>query len=335
MSDELKENEVKQEAEVETPSVDELLENKTVIEKPSAESDPYYEVIEKARLAFNKKYAASRRNSYIAMGLVLAIAIASVIFITRPEQGFKIAGWACIGTAVVGMLTYYIITRNSLPNATQDYIEVVNKNLNSRNFSDQRFADVVTDKNEKLELADAISDGIYKGLNNIASRNVIEGHFEGRSFRVGDCGLYSGAGRNRASLFVGKHISYPNELHFENRYILVMKGESAVDLPNDIDDLKPIIEEDNFIVYGKEDSKPAGDLGKDFLNAIRRVKVEKHLLNLNIVIWSGHSAVYASYDDAIMTLPFQKPYDKEINEQYADNLVDIFEALALLAKKEK
>lgn len=342
MSDELKENikeetpvEVEEEKPVETkPEVDPL-DNSKPIEKPSEDAEPYDVAIENARLEFNKKYKAGRRNSYIAMGAVLAIAITSVIFIGLREMAFKIVGWSLVGTALVGMLVFYIVTRNILPNATKDYIEVVNQNLNQRNFSDNRFKDVSVDKNEKLELAELISDNVYKDVTNIASRNVIEGHFEDRTFRVGDCGLYSGNGKTRASLFVGKYFTLPNDLHFEGRYILNIKGSSAVDLPNDIDDLKVVLEEGDLTVYGKEGSKPASDLGKDFINAIKNVDVERHLLNLNVVVWGGHSAAYASYDDIIMALPFEKPFEKESNEQYAQNIVQVLEALALLLKKGK
>ena len=330
----LNEEEVKEEKEVEE-DINSLFPGAEPIEKPEPDTPPYDDVIEKARLEFSKIIKKNRIVSYILMGVVLAIAVASVIFLGMKEMGWKIAGWSLIGAAVLGMLVFYIATRNNIPNATKQYIAVVNRELNMRNFMDTQFTEVSTDKNEKMELADPISDAIYSNISNIASRNVINGKFAGRTFKVADMGLYSGAGKSRASAFVGKYVSYPNDLHFEGRYILVYKGKVPTDLPTDIEDLKVLEESDNFVVYGKEGNKYRSDLGKEFLDQIERVDVEDHLLNLNIVIWSGHSAVYASYDDQIMTLPYQKNYDKQPNEQYAEDLLDIFNGLKLLCKKEK
>ena len=325
----------KEEKHEEKVDINSLLDNEVAIEKPAKDAEDYAVAIENARLAFQKKFKAGRRNSYIMMALVLIIAIVSVVFITMKAPGFKIAGWVLIGVAVVGMLTYYIVTRNTMPHATKEYIAVVNKELNTRNFADPRFTDARTDKDEKLELSDPISDAIYKDLNNIASRNVINGQFQGRSFMIGDMGLYSGSGRSRTSNFVGKYISYPNDLHFESRYIITISGATPVDLPTDIDDLVKIVEEEGFVIYGKEGSKPASDLGKAFMEKVKNLKAEKPLLNLNLVIWGGHSSAYASYEDVIMTLPFEKPFDKTPNETYVRQLLAIMEAFQLLLKKEK
>ena len=319
----------------EKKDINEMLSSSSPIEKPSKDQPDYGEAIEAARLDFTKKYRAGRRNSYIAMGVVMTIAIAAVVCITFNNMALKIVGWSLVGSAVVGMLIFYILTRNSLPKATKDYIQVVNDQMNMRNFSDTRFSEVSTDKNEKIELSDPISDGIYKDLNNIASRNVINGKFDGRTFKVGDMGLYTGQGRARGSAFVGKYFTFVNDLHFEGRYILVSKGKAPVDLPTDIDDLAVLEDKDSFAIYGKEGNKASSDLTQKFIDKIKGIKVENHLLNLNVVVWGGHTSVFASFDDQIMTLPYEKEYDKEPNEQYAKVLLSIFDALSLLVKKEK
>lgn len=326
--------EVKEE---ETPKEDinSIFPGATPIEKPSKDAPAYDDVIEQARLAFSKVIKKNRIASYIAMAVVLLFAVGAVILIGMAQMALKITGWVLVGTAIVGMLVFYIVTRNIVPYATKEYIAVVNQQMNMRNFMDGQFTEVSTDKNEKMELADPVSDAIYTNISNIASRNVINGKFNGRTFKVADMGLYSGAGKQRASAFVGKYVSYPNDLHFEGRYILVFKGQVPTDLPSDINDLVILHEGDDMLVYGKEGNKFESDLGKEFLKEIKKISVEKHLLNLNVVIWSGHSAVYASYDDKIMTLPYQENYDKEPNEQYANDLLRVLNSLSLLVNKEK
>ena len=336
LDQELENQEIQENKEEETEKdINEVLPTGTAIEKPEEDARDYGEVIEEARLAFWKKYKAGRRNSYISMGVVMALAIASVICITQSPMVLKIIGWVLIGVAVVGMLLYYILTRNQMPNATKEYIAIVNDQFNTRNFSDTRFSDVTIDKSEKIELSDPISDGIYKNLNNIASRNVVNGKFDGRTFRVADMGVYLGQGKSRQSAFVGKYFTYVNDLHFEGRYIITVKGKEPVDLPTDIDDLELLVNEGDFLIYGKSGNKPSSDLSQKFIDRIKKIETNKHLLTFNLVVWGGHSSVYASYDDEIMTLPYEKPYNKAANEQYAHDLYAFYDALALLNKKEK
>ncbi len=340
--EELKEEVVQENQEPEEEKVEEQQEDinnifpgAAPIEKPSKDAPAYDDVIEQARLAFSKVIKKNRIASYIAMAVVLLFAVGAVILIGMAQMALKITGWVLVGTALVGMLVFYIVTRNIVPHATKEYIAVVNQQMNMRNFMDGQYTEVSTDKNEKMDLADPVSDAIYTNISNIASRNVINGKFNGRTFKVADMGLYSGAGKQRTSAFVGKYVSYPNDLHFEGRYILVFKGQVPTDLPSDINDLVILHEGDDMLVYGKEGKKYESDLGKEFLKEIKKISIEKHLLNLNVVIWSGHSAAYASYDDKIMTLPYQENYDKEPNEQYANDLLRVFNSLTLLVNKEK
>ena len=140
--------------------INSLFPGAVLIEKPNKDSKPYEEAIEQARVDFNKVVKKSRIRSYIAMGVVLALAVTSVIFIGFRGLAWSIAGWSLVGTAVVGMIVFYIVTRNTVPNATKDYIDVVNRELNQRNFADNQFTEAKTDKKEKLEIADPISDGL-------------------------------------------------------------------------------------------------------------------------------------------------------------------------------
>ena len=338
----LPEEDIKEEPAVEETPAEEVKEEKVeissnavAIEKPDPNEMPYDEAIEKARLDFQKYFKKGRNRGYIIMGAVMLVAIASVVLVTRAEMALKIVGWSLVGVALVGMIVYYIVTRNSMPNATKEYIALVNKELNGRNFKDTRLTDVTVDASEKLDLSDVMTDAVYKGVTNIASRNVINGKFESRSFKVGDLGLYAGAGRNRTSCFVGKYVGYPNDLHFENRIIITKKGKNPVDLPSDLEDLEVLFEEDDLTIYGKHDTKYESILGKDFLKKIKGIEVSGSLLGFSIVVWGGHTASYFSYDDEVMSLPFERPFKSAANEKYADDLMAQFEAYASLLKKEK
>ena len=56
-------------------------------------------------------------------------------------------------------------------------------------------------------------------------------------------------------------------------------------------------------------------------------------MNLTVIIWAGRTIVYASYDDATITLPFYGKYEEDTAIQYRDNLIELIEAGQLLLKE--
>lgn len=314
-------------------SIDNLLPGAQPIEKIQDER-PYEEIVESARLDFVKVYNKNRRISYIMMAVVMLIAVGSVVLVTQKAMGFKIAGWSLIGAAVIGMLVFYIVTKNRLPNKTQEYIKLVNKIINGHNYIDKDVKDAATDEKEKLDLAEIIVDGLYKDLGNIASRNVIHGKYKEHSFVAGDLGLYNNAqGRRRTSVFVGKYISMQNSLHFTDHFIINIRGKgNPVDLPTATENLATLLEEDNFIIYGPKAGDYKKALGTKLIPALRKIELDENLLNLNFVFWAGHSTAYLSYADEIMTLPFQNKFTGVANNKYRKDLYDILAAFELINK---
>ncbi|MCR5506028.1 MAG: hypothetical protein K6F07_03445 [Bacilli bacterium] len=327
------EKEEKKEEKPAEADVDALLPGPKPIKKYNEEKS-YVQAIEEARLNFLKEYNKSRKMSYVMMVVVMAIAIGAVVCITLNNQVAKIIGWVLVGVAVVGMLVFYIATKNKLPHLTKDYIQVVNEVMNGHNYSDNTISEPMTDEKEKAEMADLMVDGVYANLGNIASRNMIHAKYRGHKFIVGDIGLYdNGQGKKRASLFVGKYLSMNNELHFKGHYIINIKNpQRPLDLPTDIEDLAVLVNEEDFVIYGPKDGDVKKDLGSKFLPAVRKIALNETLLNVNFVIWAGHSAAYLSYSDDIMTLPFQNPFTGKENDKYRKDLYDSLEAFNVINK---
>ena len=146
---------------------------------------------------------------------------------------------------------------------------------------------------------------------------------------VGELALYKqGAKRNqRALLFVGKYMSFSNEYHFEDRYIINISSSKQTDLPNDIEDLVALKQQNQFAIYGKEGANPEKDLSKEIINNLKEINCGGALLNVNIVLWAGRTAVYLSYDDGIVSIPLDKKLNSGAFVQLRKNILDILEIL--------
>ena len=299
---------------------DELINDKEDLKEsqPAEEAKPYNIVIEDARKELHKSYTTSRRISNILMFVVLAAIVGIMFLIISNNQVLKIVGYCLAGALVVGMVVYYIINRKKLPNRIKDYVPFVMKTLNQQMFSRQGFSELKNDPEEKLTMDDLIGDAVYKDATGINSRNIIRGVYKGHHFLYAEAALTRPSSRKQQvpPLFVGRYISVPNQMKFDGRFIFAFKNpKSPVDLPNNIDDLVVLEDKEELTVYGLEGSNYHDIIDNKILSQLKKLQIEGHLLNVNAVFWGGHTAVYLSYDDAILTVPFEKEFDKAAFEQ--------------------
>lgn len=287
------------------------------VETVAEDAKPYQVVIEEERAKLFKSYSTTRRISNIIMFAVVGAIVGIMFLIMSNNQVLNIVGYALAGTLLLGMVLYYVLNRKKMPNRTKNYMELVSSALRNRMFKDG-YSDLKHDSEEKFEISDVAGDGVYKDATGTNSRNIVHGVYKGHHFTYGELALLRPSTRKQQvpPLFVGRYITLPNDLEFAGRFVFVYKNEKQpLDLPNAVEDLVVLEEKDGVTVYGPEGADFRKVLKTDFAAGLRKIKINQHLLNINIVVWAGHTAAYISYDDVIMSFPFDKPFDYDANEQ--------------------
>ena len=306
-----------------------IKENMEAVEE-QVETKPYQAIVEEKRQELFKAYATQRRISNILMIVVLIAIVGTMFLIMNNNQALKIVGYCLAGVLLVGMILYYIFTRKGFPAKTKDYMTNVTQLLRDRQFKDT-YDDVRYDPEEKMALADFVGDGVYKDASAINSRNVVRMEYKGHHVTYGEVALLRPAQKRQQTppLFVGKYVSLPNTLEFEGHFVVVYKNpKQPYDLPNNVDDLVVLEEKEDLVVYGPEGADFRKVLGGSFINDVRRIRLDNHLFNVNITVWGGHSAAYLSYDDGVMAIPFEKPFDYEGFEQSCKDVDALIRLLA-------
>ena len=120
-------------------------------------------------------------------------------------------------------------------------------------------------------------------------------------------------------------MTFSNDYHFEDRYIINISSEKNADQPNDVEDLVALHQQNNFAIYGKDGANVEKDLGKDVIKALKDIDCRDALLNVNIVVWAGRTSVYLSYDDGIVSIPLDKKLNPDAFRQLKNNILDILE----------
>ena len=310
---------------------EEILEKEEEIEEqPIEETKSYDKVIEDARLDLFNSYSKSRRISNILMFAVVAAICGIMFMIISNNDVLRIIGYCLAGALILGMILYYALTRKNLPNKVKAYVPLVTKALNDKMFADSKFAGIETNEEEKLAMDDLVGDGVYVEANGINSRNVVRGTFKEHHFLYAEAALMRPSTRKQQvpPLFVGRYISVPNQIKFDGRIILVFKNpKQPLDLPNAISDLVALEDKEDFSVYGPEGTNYRSLIGNNVIDRLQKLQIEGHLLNVNVVFWGGHTAAYLSYDDAILSVPFDKPFDKDGFEKSLNDLLICFNAI--------
>lgn len=287
------------------------------------------EDVEKERNNIFVTYKKARtRNNIIMVSVVVVFVVAMILMVQFKSWG-TIVGGVMIGAAVVFMIVQYILTRNTFPNTTKNYIRYFMTRADDYVFDIENVHDLKLYYEKRYALADTMTDRCYKDVIDCSSRNIVTGTYKEKPFECGELALYK-AGVKRYQkqvMFVGKYLTVENNLHFEERYIINIKGEKDNDLPNDIEDLKVLSEQNRFIIYGREGANFEKELGKDFIENLKSIECVGSLLNVNIVIWAGKTSAYLSYDDAIVAIPFDKKIQAESYAQLKKNIGDVLEIL--------
>ena len=308
----------------------EVKEEAPVVEEQPVVEKTYDRVIEDARKELYKSYTMSRRVSNILMFVVVAAIVGIMFLVINNNQVLKIVGYSLAGALLVGMILYYVLTRKNFPNKTKDYVTLVSKTVNAEIFKNQEFDEINSNPDEKLGLDDLVGDGVYQEATGVNSRNVVRGTYKKHHFLYAEAALTRPSTRKQQvpPLFVGKYISLPNDLKFDGRFVLVFKNpKDPLDLPNAVNDLAVLEDKDDFMVYGPEGANYHDAINNKVVSQLKKLQIGGHLLNVNVVFWSGHSAAYISYDDTIMSVPFDKPLDKAGFDQSFKDILNCFNAL--------
>ena len=301
-----------------------------VQEEVPAQEKAFDEVIEEERKKLYKSFMTSKRISNILMFVIVGAICGIMFMIISNIVALRITGYVLAGLLLVGMVVYYLLNRKRFPNKTKAYVALVSKTLNDEMFKNQDFTEINLDPDERLKMDDLVGDGIYTGASAVNSRNVIHGVFKNRHFLYSEAALVRPSTRKQQvpPLFVGRYISMTNDMEFEGRFVFVFKNpKEPLDLPNAVEDLTVLEEKDDFVVYGPQGANYHSIIKNNVVSQLRKIEITGHLLNINVTFWGGHTAVYLSYDDAIMSVPFDKPLDKAGFEKSFADLFASFNAI--------
>lgn len=306
----------KEEAKEEDPAA-----AKKELEEKSAllETEEDLQAIEAARQVFYSFYKkASRIKWIITILMIVIVAVAWIVpsFIqtgvdeegnavglpTEVTLGIGIGGIVLMLAILLGFNVYY---KKRVEKAMSDYF-----NSYYTANDDYVFGRLVSDRTGnvdcKIKDTDLTDAGLYRDVFKVGSRDAIEFTYNGHKALYCDCSASVKGQKSLATVFVGKMMRIDNDFQ-GNELLVYLKGNKRALPPTTLEGRNLIEDTKTMLVYGEHDSKRL--LTKEVRNAIANIATDSILVDLSILVKPGKTYFFFGYEDSLMVLPYDKPFD--------------------------
>ena len=299
-------------------------------------NDEVLKTIEDNRATFLKKY----RFESIWKWVVSAIGIGLLVFaflgvpniVTAEEyQALRMSLMVGIGLfSLVLMLTFTFVSKYFLNKKAKKYFGDFYNNVTKYVMSDKAFKEVDCDAQRKLDRIQFDENLLFKGVDMVGSRALTNLKYNETPLLVCDCAAQVRVDRRPKPVFVGKYVVSTCNYDNDEPIFVYVKGDEKRSLPpTNMDDFKLAFDDDKISVYSNNDKWNKYFTSK-LKNKVLQLKTGNSLVDISISFKSKRLCVCLGYDDDLMVLPLEKPFNPKPTEEYKaefHKLVKIIEEL--------
>ncbi len=301
--------------------------------------DQQLDNIEKARIAFHKEYKKTNAIKIAVSVVGLALIILFWILPNTLHWGgdntmipMVISLSVAAGVLVLlGVMSF--LTRKQNDKKIKSYFGVLYENLNGYLFRDIPVENLQGKVEDKISKEEFDACGMYPGSSSIGSRDNITFSYRGMDCALADAAAQKEAGKAMQTVFVGKYLRATNNFQGkEDGLVIYFRGNKRA-LPPEILPKLNLLEKNKFFkVYGDPSDKKY--LTPKIRSMLKDIHTNKVLVDVAIAIKPGRTYFALGYEDSLMVLPMQKPFNPGPTREYKDELAFFLEfAYALFEKK--
>ncbi len=302
-------------------------------------TDDLLDNIEKARVAFYKEYKKIN-GIKIALSVVgLAIIILFWILPNALKWGgdnsvvpMVVSLSVAAGVlALLGVMSFF--TRKANDKRVKAYFGVLYENLNQYIFSGIPAENIQGKVEDKISKDEFAACGMYPGASSIGSRDNITFTYHDMDCALADAAAQKEAGKAMQTVFVGKYLRTTNNFQGkEGGLVIYFRGNKRA-LPPEILPKLNLLEKNKFYkIYGDPSDKKY--LTPKIRSMLKEIHTNKVLVDVAIAIKPGKTYFALGYEDSLMVLPMQKPFNPGPTREYKEELATFLElAYAFYEKK--
>ena len=296
--------------------------------------DERLENIEKARILWNKGYRKlSMIKFFVAIGVLAVIVIGWIIPTTVMKEAGALPLYIALGIAgvgIVGLLIFTLFQKKADKKGIEQYFTSYYGNLNDYVFDGLNIENLQGSFDTKVAPEEVDACFLYPGATNVGSRESLTFTYKNMDCALADVAVQRNVSRGLQTVFVGKYLRTHNTLDFEGvePLIIYFKGNDRAIPPLAIADKQPLEESAKFAVYGPATLKPL--LTRELKKALNKITTNALLVDVAISIMPGRTYWALGYEDDLMVLPSQNPFNPEFVMQYKEEIRMILDIALLL-----
>ncbi len=268
--------------------------------------------IESARSAFHKEYKKQNVIKWIVTAVALVLIVLGYV-IPNVVPGLKEETWTIYITlgvllvAIIALGVYSFISRKKIDVLMSDYFAKYYTYTNAYAFNGYGVSDMSGGVADKISPEELSACNLYSDVVKVGSRDLISFSYHGDTIKLVDCAAQTRGQKNSLrTVFVGKMVVAPNKYDGEG-IIVYLKGNKRALPPTNTADLSVLEDHKDYVVYGKKGNRKG--LTKKALDILKTVKTDKTLVDLAVSIRPGNTYFLMGYEDNLMVLPLEKPFD--------------------------
>ena len=308
-------------------------------ERPSYEyDDEILSNIETARQDWVRKFKKRSRLKTIISIVSLLVILAAWLVPTLliRDQGLipMYIGLGAAFVGAIGLFVYNAINRKKDQELIHEYFVAYYKGINDYAILGNGIASYEGKVEDKITSEEFNEPGLFPESRQIGSRCNIVFNYEGMDCALVDAAAQKDGGKNGlTTCFVGKYLRTHNNLTTTQEGLTIyFRGNSRALVPQSLSD-KNLLEKTKYIRY-YGDSADKKLLTDKVRSALKEIHTNKLLCDATIVLKTGKTYFFLGYEDDIMVLPNEKPFNPKYVKEYKEQLKTFLD-IALLFNQEK
>lgn len=295
--------------------------------------DPALSKIEEARALWIKDFKLhSRIRTILSIVVILAMLGGGLLPIILIKNQGMVPVYIGLGVAIAGavaLLIYNTINRRRDQRKIAEYFDQFYGGVNEYVYPYLGVTNYEGGVVDKVSPEEFKAGGAFGQVASIGSRDNVTFEYQGMDCAIADAAAQKDNGKALETIFVGKFLRTSNKVKVcEEGILIYFKGNDRALVPNTLEGRHALEKSKTCIIYGRPEDRNA--LTQKQKKAIRQIRTDSLLVDVTIVIKNEKTYWYLGYEDDIMVLPSQKPFDPSFVKRYRNQLQTILEAAKLL-----
>lgn len=289
--------------------------------------------VENERLGFFRSYKLQNTWKWIVSIVCIAAIVAAFVVIPNAIHGNdNLRSGLMIGIAVGALaltLGFSIYAKRSMNKKMKAYFNHFYVHVSEYVFDQEGFTNAVVQEPGKISIEQFNECNLYKDIVEVGSRGLTNFEYDSKQMQVVDCAGNVRADKRIKPVFVGKLLFAETKYSAEQMIVIYFKGNDKALPPTNLTEISSVEENDKFIIYSNnKDWKKT--ITSSIIKELNKISMNDLLIDLAISMHEGKIYVAFGYDDPLMILPLQNPFDPKPTVQYKKDfgkIIKIVEAL--------